>query len=391
MAYMLFFSSRSRPGALNPDEPIGGFSVTRSIRDGGIHTEDQFNEMLTLERKRSERSKKPFILMLLEMKNLPLNGGGRKLTDTVTSTLISSTREIDVTGWYKYSNTLGVLFTELGEGAVDHARERILDRVYNELCRSLSREQLQCLTITFHVYPEDLEESSSTCRSDLMLYPDLIVEHRSKTIGFSFKRVFDIVGSLSGLVLLSPLFIVVSALIKLTSKGPVFYKQTRVGQFGREFLFLKFRSMVADNDPTIHKQYIKNLISLGNDDAEKGNNGVYKIKDDPRVTSIGKFIRKTSIDELPQLLNVLKGEMSLVGPRPPIPYELEYYQLWHKRRILEMKPGITGLWQVFGRSQTTFDEMVRLDLRYTKEWSLWLDINLLLRTPWVVLSGKGAY
>jgi len=286
---------------------------------------------------------------------------------------------------------LGVLFTELGEGAVDHAREKILDRVYNELCGNLSREQLQCLTITFHVYPEDLEESSSTCRSDLMLYPDLIVEHRSKTIGFSLKRVFDIVGALSGLILLSPLFIVISALVKLTSEGPVLYKQIRVGQFGIEFPFLKFRSMVTDNDPTLHKQYVQKLISLGSDDVEMGKDGVYKIKDDPRITRIGKFIRKTSIDELPQLINVLKGEMSLVGPRPPIPYELEYYQLWHKRRILEMKPGITGLWQVFGRSQTTFDEMVRLDLRYTKEWSLWLDLMLLLRTPRVVISGKGAY
>ena len=388
---MLFFSSRSKPGTLNPDESAGGFPAAGSIRDGGIHSEDQFNEMLALERKRSERSKKPFILMLLEMKDLPLNGGGRKLRDTVTSTLIASTREIDVIGWYKYTNTLGVLFTELGEGAVDHAREKILDRVYNELCGNLSREQLQCLTITFHVYPEDLEESSSTCRSDLMLYPDLIVEHRSKTIGFSLKRVFDIVGALSGLILLSPLFIVISALVKLTSEGPVLYKQIRVGQFGIEFPFLKFRSMVTDNDPTLHKQYVQKLISLGSDDVEMGKDGVYKIKDDPRITRIGKFIRKTSIDELPQLINVLKGEMSLVGPRPPIPYELEYYQLWHKRRILEMKPGITGLWQVFGRSQTTFDEMVRLDLRYTKEWSLWLDLMLLLRTPRVVISGKGAY
>jgi lipopolysaccharide/colanic/teichoic acid biosynthesis glycosyltransferase len=150
--------------------------------------------------------------------------------------------------------------------------------------------------------------------------------------------------------------------------------------------------MSVDNDPGIHQEYIKNFIR----EKKSYTSGpeeplIFKIKDDPRVTPLGRILRKTSLDELPQFLNVLKGEMSLVGPRPPIPYELENYDVWHRRRIMEVKPGITGLWQIEGRSSTTFDEMVRLDLKYAKEWSLWLDIKILLKTPRVVLVGKGAY
>jgi lipopolysaccharide/colanic/teichoic acid biosynthesis glycosyltransferase len=153
--------------------------------------------------------------------------------------------------------------------------------------------------------------------------------------------------------------------------------------------------MYMDNDPGIHKRYIKNLIECRKESstAACGNNGgnVYKMENDPRVTRIGRFIRKTSLDELPQLYNVLTGDMSLVGPRPPIPYEFEQYDLWHRRRVLEVKPGMTGLWQVKGRSRTTFNEMVRMDIRYAMEWSLWMDVKLLLQTPWAVVKGTGAY
>jgi lipopolysaccharide/colanic/teichoic acid biosynthesis glycosyltransferase len=151
--------------------------------------------------------------------------------------------------------------------------------------------------------------------------------------------------------------------------------------------------MSADNDPRIHQEYIKRFIQEKKSYEAGGpqTGAVYKIKNDPRVTSVGRFLRKTSLDELPQFFNVLRGEMSLVGPRPPIPYELGNYELWHRRRVMEVKPGITGLWQVNGRSSTTFDEMVRLDLKYAKEWSLWLDIKIILKTPWVVLTGKGGY
>jgi lipopolysaccharide/colanic/teichoic acid biosynthesis glycosyltransferase len=196
------------------------------------------------------------------------------------------------------------------------------------------------------------------------------------------------------LIIFLPFFLIIPLVIKLTSKGPVFFKQERVGLFGKTFTFLKFRSMYAHNSPAIHREYVRNLI-CGKNESGNGVNGeqkcIYKIKDDPRITPVGKFLRKTSLDELPQFINVLRGEMSLVGPRPPIPYELEAYDIWHRRRVIEIKPGITGLWQVMGRSSTSFDEMVRLDLKYIREWSLWLDIKILVKTPLAMLIGKGAY
>jgi lipopolysaccharide/colanic/teichoic acid biosynthesis glycosyltransferase len=145
--------------------------------------------------------------------------------------------------------------------------------------------------------------------------------------------------------------------------------------------------MYVNNDPEIHRKYVQNLIAKKVDEG----GGSFKIKNDPRITAVGRFLRKSSLDELPQFLNVLHGEMSLVGPRPPIRYEFENYALWHRRRILEVKPGITGEWQVSGRSRTTFDEMVRMDLRYIRQQSVWLDLKILLKTPFAVISGNGAY
>ena len=162
--------------------------------------------------------------------------------------------------------------------------------------------------------------------------------------------------------LLSPVFLAVAVAIKLTSKGPILFKQERIGQYGVGFTFLKFRSMHFRNDPKIHREYVRKLIS-GKDDCKQAddNGGAYKLQNDPRITPVGKFLRRTSLDELPQFFNVLRGDMSLVGPRPPIPYETEAYDVWHRRRFFEAKPGITGLWQVKGRSRVKFDDMVRLD------------------------------
>jgi lipopolysaccharide/colanic/teichoic acid biosynthesis glycosyltransferase len=177
--------------------------------------------------------------------------------------------------------------------------------------------------------------------------------------------------------------------VKLTSKGPVFFRQQRVGEVGRPFTMFKFRTMQVNCDHRIHQQYVESFIQA-NQPAASGTGAVFKLVDDPRVTSIGNFLRRSSIDELPQFWNVLRGEMSLVGPRPPLPYEVARYKRWHRRRVLEVKPGITGLWQVKGRSRTTFDEMVRLDLQYARSYSLWMDLVILLATPRAVLSGKGA-
>jgi exopolysaccharide biosynthesis polyprenyl glycosylphosphotransferase len=205
------------------------------------------------------------------------------------------------------------------------------------------------------------------------------------------KRTSDIIIAAFALAFLSPLWLLVAFLIKLDSKGSIFYKQERVGMDGRVFLFYKFRSMRADADDASHREYLKQFIS-GNADATLNDNDTpaYKLVGDRRITRVGRVLRRLSLDELPQLLNVLRGDMSLVGPRPPIPYEVEAYELWHRKR-LDMKPGLTGLWQVSGRNSLTFDEMVRLDLYYIENWSLLLDLRIILRTLPVMLSGRDAY
>ncbi|HEY0047651.1 MAG TPA: sugar transferase, partial [Pyrinomonadaceae bacterium] len=206
------------------------------------------------------------------------------------------------------------------------------------------------------------------------------------------KRISDIVISLLAIISSAPIWIVISILIKLDSRGSVLFRQERVGMDGRIFLCYKFRTMQAGADENLHREaYRKNIEGATEEanagDAEKPVFG--KVKNDPRRTRAGKFLRRTSLDELPQFLNVLRGEMSVVGARPPIPYEVAEYDLRHRRR-LDMKPGITGLWQVSGRNRLTFEEMVKIDLYYIENWSLWLDLKIILLTLPAILRGDGA-
>ena len=203
------------------------------------------------------------------------------------------------------------------------------------------------------------------------------------------KRTSDLIISALAIALFFPLWLLIAILIKLDSKGPVFYTQERVGMDGRLFLLYKFRTMVAGADSELHREYQRAFIA-GRAEANLGNEKkpTYKLLADPRITRVGRFLRKTSLDEVPQLLNVLLGDMSIVGPRPPIPYEVEAYELWHRKR-LDMKPGLTGLWQVSGRNRLPFEEMVRLDLFYIENWSLLLDMKIILRTGFVMLGREG--
>lgn len=204
------------------------------------------------------------------------------------------------------------------------------------------------------------------------------------------KRSVDILAAGLGLLILSPLYLILALLVKRSSPGPVFFVQERLGRNGRPFKFYKFRSMRHDADDAIHRQFAAMFIN-GDEDgcrAQNGGKDLFKLEEDPRVTAIGSWMRRTSMDELPQLWNVLIGDMTLVGPRPPIAYEIENYQPWHLER-LKVTPGLTGLWQVMGRSKVSFDEMVHLDLHYINHWSLWLDLEILLRTVPVVLRGTG--
>ena len=205
------------------------------------------------------------------------------------------------------------------------------------------------------------------------------------------KRILDLVQAVLLLIIVSPLMGLIAFLIKLDSKGPILFKQQRVGQYGRPFTFYKFRTMDADADSAAHQAYIKRLIAgtaETHTDPETGE-AVLKMVNDKRITRLGRILRKRSMDELPQLFNVVRGDMSLVGPRPAIPYEVAEYKDWHMRR-LEAKPGITGYWQVYGRSQVTFDEMIKMDLYYIDRQSFWLDLKLLLMTPKAIWIGRGA-
>ena len=247
--------------------------------------------------------------------------------------------------------------------------------------------------------------SSSTFESRIKV-TELKKDKSKFQIYLSLKRIFDIFFSVIVLILLSPLFFLIAIGIKLDSKGPVFFSQQRVGSKERcsqgnlvydlyTFSVYKFRTMHVNSSRDIHRQffeaYIRNDHSTMKQLKKNGqrDGASFKLDDDPRVTRFGKFLRKTSLDELPQFWNILKNDMSLVGPRPPIPYEVELYQEWHCER-LQAKPGLTGLWQVEARSAVEFDDMVKLDIEYIRKRSFFMDMLIVVKTPFAVLSGKGA-
>jgi len=351
--------------------------------------------MIAVERKRTERSANPFLLMLVETGEHHSEETNGQLLGKVIAALLSATRETDVIGWHKDNTCVGVLFTQLVVLDKQSILSTMLSRAGAILRDNLSLEQFSDVSISFHFFPDTWNQDESHRPSNPTLYPDL---PRNDKVGKLFsitKRVMDIAGSLLLLAISAPVLLAVAVAVKISSQGPILYRQQRVGRYGKSFTFLKFRSMYVDNDPTAHKNYVLKLIA-GQAQRHPGNGygdapGVYKLTQDPRITRVGTFLRRSSLDELPQLFNVLKGDMSLVGPRPAIPYELAAYQTWHRRRVLEVKPGITGLWQVNGRGRVAFDEMVRLDLRYARDWSPWLDLKILLRTPRAVIVGGGAY
>jgi len=351
-----------------------------------------FQRMITRERKRTERSNKPFLLMLLDLGHgIPSERNGQVLRKLL-SALSISTRDTDVTGWYWENAVVGIMFTEITVDERSSILTTMMSRVSEILRSNLSLQQFSQIGMSFHLYPEDWDRETPERPGNPTLYPDLFHREQQQKHLRITKRVMDIIGSGAALLLLSPVFAIIAILVKLTSKGPVIYRQQRLGQFGEIFELLKFRSMRVDSDHKIHQEFMKNVIAGKHDGkTPDGKKPVYKMTDDPRITPIGQFLRRSSLDELPQFFNVLIGEMSLVGPRPPLAYEWEEYAIWHRRRVLEAKPGITGLWQVMGRSHVRFDDMVRLDLQYVRTWSLWLDIRILLKTPRAMLLGDDAF
>jgi lipopolysaccharide/colanic/teichoic acid biosynthesis glycosyltransferase len=350
-------------------------------------SESEFLRFLCLERKRSERSGKPFLVMLVEGGNLFAAGGRDSVPACLAEALLSSTRDTDLVGWYKAGAIMAVLFAEIADEP-SVAMNVLLAKFTGLVGEMIPAEQESHVKISIHIFPEP-SNGESARKADLTFYPDVTRTVQSDATSSWLKRAIDLVASAIALVLLSPVLLLVAVAIKLTSKGPVLIRQTRVGQYGRNFTLLKFRSMYADCDHNIHKEYVTRFIAGAADVIHTDGNGkgVYKLTKDPRVTPFGQILRKTSLDEVPQFFNVLRGEMSLVGPRPAMPYEVDRYETWHRRRMLAAKPGITGLWQVHGRSSTSFDEMVRLDLKYVETASLALDLKIMLQTPRAVFFG----
>lgn len=368
-----------------------GDPASSGVLDPAFLSEDSFRRCLRLEHRRCERSQRRFALMLVEVTPGLSDKDGRDVLARLAGALPERTRETDLRGWYKDGAIIGVVFTEIGEGDADTVRQALAARIVGQSDSYLTRTQMRHLLVTVHIFPGEGIDSEPDPAVVSVLHPDG-AQSGGGTRANAAKRFLDVSGGVCALVLLSPVMAAIAVAVKLTSPGPILFRQERVGRYGRKFTFLKFRSMFVANDSNVHQDYVKRYISGGAAAAADANSGaIYKLTGDRRITPIGKFLRKTSLDELPQFINVLMGDMSLVGPRPCIPYEVTWYETWHKRRFLTVKPGITGLWQVGGRSRLKFDEMVRLDLQYANSWSVWLDIKILMQTPRAVVLGDGAY
>jgi lipopolysaccharide/colanic/teichoic acid biosynthesis glycosyltransferase len=374
--------------------PVSAVQFPATILPDGLSRRPIFPQqlfliMLCIERKRSERSGKRLVLVLVELPALVRNDK-RALFNNVILSLSRSTRDTDIVGWYRDGSVLAVLFTDIGVTAkpIVDLLSRKIDKGLRDV---LPIHQMREMKLSFHVFPDDCLGESPQHQAFSIFYADLLHRMTYRHIPRVAKRCMDAVGSFLLLVLLSPLMFLIALAVRITSRGPILFRQSRLGQFGEPFSFLKFRSMYVETDNAIHMEYTRRFITNHAEaDDKAGGQTVYKIKFDPRITKVGGFLRRTSLDEIPQLFNVLSGRMSLVGPRPPIPYEFESYEAWHLGR-LAVRPGITGIWQVEGRSRVRFDDMVRMDLSYAARWSLWLDITILARTPFAVLGGNGAY
>ncbi|BDC53152.1 hypothetical protein F183_A54670 (plasmid) [Bryobacterales bacterium F-183] len=336
---------------------------------------EPIQERTKKEQKRSERSGRGFVLALVSAAPIAEAEGSDELLVQFTSALGQELQPFDTVGWQEKGRRIAILFAE----------PELTNRDVASLGLAVSQAANECdldvNSVSISYLPND-EGRHEPSPEELLATVTPAERH---PLQFLVKRLVDVLGSAVGLLVLSPLFALLALTVKLSSPGPVFFRQTRVGFRGREFTFYKFRSMRHGNDPSEHEKFVATLISGAAPQC-----GTFKLKSDSRITGVGKFLRKTSLDELPQLYNVLRGDMSLIGPRPPIPYEVKRYSRWHRRRLYAAMPGITGLWQVEGRSRVTFDEMVRLDLRYGATWNLWQDVKILLKTPKAVLGGSGA-
>ncbi len=355
-----------------------------------IFDEESFRATVTRERKRTERSGLAMVMVLISVRSSRLEDTSA-LFVKIANALVAIKSDIDILGWFERESIMGLIIPEIDSENLASTCNRFDSEFRNQITDWFKGDLLNRLSVRLRVYPEPQQLGEEELRAvDLFLYPELKAQQAGIDTFQALKRGMDIFGSLTLLIILSPLFAAIAGLVKLSSRGPAVFCQVRVGQMMKPFSICKFRTMYVDAGHGIHHNYVSWFITSSGKGQEQGENKIFKLTNDPRITPIGHFLRKTSLDELPQLWNVLVGDMSLVGPRPPLWYEVRQYKPWHIHRVLEARPGITGLWQVTGRSRTTFDEMVRLDLRYARGRSLWADIKILLATPAAVINGKGA-
>jgi exopolysaccharide biosynthesis polyprenyl glycosylphosphotransferase len=366
--------------------PSGNATPRHQIPDaaGGAHegilSSPQFLRQLETEKRRADRAKSALSLVVVRAE--PSRPCSLANMDELLDILIRSKRETDMLGFVG-GDRIGFLLPHTDEGGAAAVMKNVAKRTAH-----------LPVSIAAATYPQHLFDFLTKAPKETTETFALLLDGQQGPgrVAAVAKRTLDVAGALTAIVIFSPIMLSVAIAIWTTSPGPAIFRQTRLGKRGAPFVCYKFRSMRTDADDRIHREYVTKLIEGQLDQINQGDQKrpLYKMSADPRITAIGRFIRKTSIDELPQLFNVLKGDMSLVGPRPPLPYEAEKYQSWHLRRILRVRPGITGLWQVEGRSSTSFDDMVRLDLRYIGDRSLWLDLRILLKTVKVVLRRDGA-
>lgn len=350
-----------------------------------------FEQAVTRERKRADRSGFAMVLLLI---GLPNGSGGEQETiagAVVADALSAVASELDILGWFEPSYVIGLIVPEIDPADLPDTCDRLVRTVRSAIELQGGEDLARHVSFKLHVYPEPVSSNEKqVSHMELLLYPELTGNASAVSRFQILKRGMDIVISALLVILLLPVFALIAAIVKLSSPGPVLFKQMRVGYLMMPFMMCKFRTMYVTADHRVHHDYVSWFITASDQAHSQRKSRVFKLTNDARITPIGRFLRRTSLDELPQLWNVLIGDMSLVGPRPPLPYELQQYKPWHRGRVLEAKPGMTGLWQVVGRSRTTFDEMVRLDLRYARTMSLWSDIKILLATPAAVITGKGA-
>lgn len=352
-----------------------------------------FRKIIDRERDRANRTGEVFSMVVFV---LPGNRESRNAPKLLSEALSTRVRSIDVTGWLDPQH-VGILLPETNSaGAYKFA---------NKICQEMLLKQCP-IKYEILVYPsEKMTDPEKMHQYELSGEPEnkrkrapILGKWRfaksQRSIDYMFcltkrslKRGFDFLGAAVCLLVFSPLFLVVSVIIKVVSPGPVFYKQQRIGYAGKPFTFLKFRTMSQGADTHNHQEYLAQLIKAESDKMVS-DAPMTKMDHDPQIIPLGNLLRKSCLDELPQLINVLRDEMSLVGPRPPIPYEVKEYLSWHRGRF-DAIPGMTGLWQVSGKNKLSFREMVRLDIRYARERSLWMDFKILLRTPMAILEQAG--